>query len=132
MGKPSLPSIFNEHCTSILTDVFDKVTKFAKEGVYKMRKCIPHMYDGFNRPHKYHAAKAAFINKHTPAFMVEINKHYTDKWTVSLKQAASILITLYYSVCDNEEQDGTLSQWFALHVPHLHRDHHSTPLIPFL
>ncbi len=105
---------------------------YAKEGVYQMRKCIPHMYDGINRPQEYYTAKAAFIDRHTPAFMAAINTHYMDKWTLSLPQAARILTTLYHSACDHKEPDGTLAHWLVLHIPLVHKDHHAPPLIPLI
>jgi len=132
MGHPLTASFFDSHRTTILTKAFNDATRFAAEGVYRTHKCIPNMYDGFKHPHEYHAAKAVFIDKHTPAFMAAINKHYTSTWSVTLKQAANILITKYHSACDNEEADGTLSMWLDMHVASVHMEHNRTPLIPFL
>jgi len=73
MGQPLTASFFNQHRTTLLTNAFTDAACFAKEGVYRLRTHIPNMYDGFKHPHEYHAAKAAFIDKHTPAFMAAVN-----------------------------------------------------------
>ncbi len=132
MGKPGFPSLFNAHQTTLLTTAFNAAATYAKEGVYRMCKRIPNMYDGINRPQEYHAAKAAFIDQHTPTFMAAINTHYKDKWTVSLSQAAKILITMYHTACNHKEPDSSIAHWLALHVPTIHCDHHAPPLIPLL
>ncbi len=132
MGSPLTASFFDNHHTTLLTNAFADVARFTKEGIYRLRKRIPNMYDGFKRPREYHAAKAEFIDKHTPAFMAAINKHYAGTWSLTLKSAAQLLISHYHSACDNEEADGTLSTWLDMHIPSLHREHLCPPLIPFL
>jgi len=132
MGKPSFPSIFDKHRTSLFTNTFDTALKYAKEGVFNTRKCTPNTLTGIAHPSKYHTAKEDFLIKHKPQFMAAINAHYTDKWNVTLLQATKILCTLYHSACDHEEPDGSLSHWLMLYIPTLHWDVHAPHLVPLL
>jgi len=132
MGKPWFPSTFDTHHTLLITKAFDSAHTYVKEGVYN--KCPRSLQgaEGIPHPTEYHTVRQAFVAKHAPSLMAAINAHYTDTWNVTLPQSTKILHSLYYSVCDNEERDDTLTQWLALHVPTLHRDTQAPTLIPLL
>jgi len=132
MGKPTFPSMFDEHCASLLHKAFDEALKYATEGIFKTHTRTPKVLAGIARPLEYHMVKDAFITKHAPQFMAAINTQYKDTWNVTLPQANKLLCTLYHHACDHEEPDGTLTLWLALHVPTLHRDHLASPLVPLL
>src|SRR5882762_380698 len=84
MGKPHYPTMFNAHCTTLLTSTFDAATKFTKEGVYTKQTRTLHTPTGIKCTPEYHTTKTDFLSKHSPAFMAKINTHYKDKWTVTI------------------------------------------------
>jgi len=132
MGKPSFPSMFDAHRTSLLQMAFDQALHYTKAGVYKTRSHTPNTPTGIAHPAEYHAAKMAFVTRQVPHLMAAINMHYTNTWKVSLPQASKLMHAIYHMACDHEDPDGSLALWLALHVPTLHKDAQAPYLIPLL